>query len=193
MSQFGQDLYATLTPLAVGDDQRGFPVAILCGAFGEMFKDVEQVARAQPGREPYQQAFDINAAPTWLYPWLGQVVGVRDINGLSPALQKAKIIAEAGFYRGSVAALQAAIAATLTGTQTVRVVERTPDAWSLSAVTNPSETPNPTLTGKVAQAAKLAMVVLSVNQSSVPIVDQGTRTIDAATNTIDGAALSDIT
>jgi hypothetical protein len=153
---------------------------------------VEQVARAQPGREPYQQAFDINAAPTWLYPWLGQVVGVRDINGLSPALQKAKIIAEAGFYRGSVAALQAAIAATLTGTQAVRVTERTPDAWSLAVVTNPSETPNPTLSGQVAQAAKLAMLVLTFNQTNLPIVDQGSKTIDAGTATIDTAAITDI-
>lgn len=193
MAQIAADVYAGLAPIAVGDDQRGYPLAILVGAVGEMFRDVEDLVRAQPGREPYQQAFDIDAAPAWLYPWLGQVVGVRDISGLSASAQQAKIIAEAGFYRGSTPALQAAIAATLTGTQTVRVIERTSDAWTLTAVTNPSETPNPTLTNQIAQQAKVAMTLLTVIQSSVPLIDQGGRTIDASLNTIDSAALSDIT
>lgn len=201
MTQFGADMYAALAPIAAGDDQRGYPLAVICGAFGEMFKDVEEVARARPGREPYQQVFDINGdpdngidgTPEFLYPWLAQIPGVRDINGLAPADQKAAILAEAGFYRGSVGAMVAKVAQTLAGSQRVRVVERASDAWTMELITSPRETPNPALTARVAEAAKVAMNLLTVIQSDLPIIDEGTRTIDASTGTIDTAQLSDVT
>ena len=184
-----------LSPIATGDDQRGYPLATWFGAIGTMFGDVEDLVRSRPGRQPWQQAFDINQAPTWLYPWLGQVVGVRDLNGLTASQQQAKIIAEAGFYRASVSALKAAVATTLTGTQAVRVVERSSDPRTIEVITNTSETPNPTLTAQVAQANKRAMLVMTVVASDIPLVDEGTRTIDAAAvaATVDGAVLADVT
>lgn len=193
MSSFGQAAYDWLEPIAPDDDQRGYVLAIICGGIGAMFSDVEQLVRAQPGRQPWQQAFDIDACPDFQIPWLGQVAGVPVTPGIDPVAQRAQVKADAGFWRGGVSSLLLATLATLTGMQRQRLTERSSDAWTMLLTTDPADTPDPTATNLAAQAAKVAGLSLTVIQSSVPLIDEGTRTIDASTATIDTATITDIT
>ncbi len=193
VTQIAQDAYDWLGPVQADDPARGWPLLAFMGGIGEMFREVEQLVRARPGREPWQQAFDINQCPDFQVPWLGQMVGQRVTVSAPATVQRQQVSAEGGFKRGRPATLVAVVQSTLTGTRGVSLTERVSDAWTMTVVTDPAETPNVTVTAAAAQRAKVAGLVLTVLQSSVPIVDQGTRSIDASTGTIETAVLLDIT
>lgn len=192
-TQFADDVYALLEPVAKWDEAQGWPLLAFVSALSEPFRQVEELVRARPGRDPWQQAFDIYTCPDWWVPWLGQWVGVEANSPLGADAQRQQVIAEGGFKRGRPATIIAAVQATLTGTQKVRLLERSLDAWTVSLFTDPAETPNPALTNKAAQDAKPAGLILTVSQRSVPIIDEGTRTIDSTPATIDAALLADVT
>lgn len=192
-TQIAADAYNRLEPVWAGDDQRGYPLLTFLGGIGEAFRDVEEIARAQPGREPYQQAYDIDLAPDWFLPFLGMFVGVAVTPNASPEVQRQQIRAEGGFIRGRVSTLVAVVQATLTGAQRVRVSERYTDAWTIDVQTYPSETPHTTVTANAARAAKAAGLVMTVGTRSLPEIDDGTRTIDAAGSvTINAATFADV-
>lgn len=199
MTQIAADAYALAEPLCGPEAVNGFPIAVLFGGIGEMFRDVETLVRARPGREPWQQAFDIDAPgggmPTFEYPWFGQIFGVRDLVGLTTAQQYTKIKQQQAIYRGGIDALKSAVAATLSPPASVAVIEGNPDADHITVIVDPAQVTDITKTTQAANAAKLFGLLLTIVQSSLPIIDQGTRTIDAATAavTIDGATLADIT
>lgn len=194
LNQFGQDLYDRLQPIQGDDESTGWVLACICGAIGIMYDEVEQLVRARAGRQPWQQAFDINQAPDFHIPWLGQCIGVRVTPGISAMLQRAQVRADAGFYRGGIDSLVSSIQETLTGSKAVLVIPRAgADAWQLEAFTNTAETPDPTATNNAGQAAKVAGLILTVSQRDVPVVDDATRTVDASTGTCDSATFADIT
>jgi hypothetical protein len=193
LTDFAQAAYDWLEPIQADDDQHGYVLAALCGGIGEMFREVEELVRARPGRQPWQQAFDIVECPDFQVPWLGQCIGVRVTPGIGPGLQRAQVQADAGLWRGGASSLISAAQATLTGAKRARLTQRSSDPWTMLLTTDPADTPDPTATNRAAQAAKAAGIVLTVVQSSVPLIDEGTRQIDASTATIDTVTITDIT
>jgi hypothetical protein len=80
------------------------------------------------------------------------------------------------------------------GSKRVRLIERNSNAWTLLVVTYPSETPDPTATKNAALSATPGGIVVTVEQSELPLIDEGTRLISAATEaTIDTATLAQVT
>jgi len=193
MNQMAADGYALLAPVADQDAALGYPLRALCGAIGQCFDEGEQLFRARPGRDAWQQALDPTACPDFLLPWLGQLVGVAVTPNVSPAVQRNQVIAEPGFQRGRPSALKAAVQATLTGTKVVVVQERFGDAWTLKVSTITGETPNPTATNKAIQASKAAGLITGPGTlGSLPHIDDALRTIDLASGTIDAATLANV-
>lgn len=79
------------------------------------------------------------------------------------------------------------------GTKRVRYVERNSSAWTILFITSPAETPNPALTELVGKLVKPGGMIVTFQLSDLPAIDEGTKTIDASTGTIDTAKLSDVT
>ena len=193
LNQFATDAYAYLEPIADQDEALGYPLAILIGGLGMAFDQVEQVARAQPGRQPYQQCYDINECPDFMLGWLGQFVGVPWTAYTDAVAKRMQVRAEVNFYRGSPQNLIAAGEATQTAAGHMTVEERIPDAWGIAVAYDPAYTPDVTAFTQAVTAAVAWALALTVNSSSIPTIDEATRTIDAGSNTIDLATLSDVT
>lgn len=192
-TQMAADAYAYLEPIADQDPDNGWVLMILCAGLGELFREVEDVARAQPGRQPYQQAYDIDQCPDWLLGWLGQFVGVPWTDYSDAAAKRQQVRAETGFYRGSVPNLMAAVIATQTPPGRASIVERTPDAWGIQVLFDPNFTPDVSALTQAAQAATAAALALTVTSTTMVTIDQAGRTIDSGTATIDTAELGDVT
>jgi hypothetical protein len=83
--------------------------------------------------------------------------------------------------------MQAAVAATLTGSQSVSVLERVGgDPYALTVVVRTSETPDSAATLAAAMTQKPIGLILTLVVSNATIIDSLTGTIDALTGTIDG-------
>lgn len=193
VTQFAQDVYNRLEPIWAGDGQRGYPLLAFIGGLGEAFRQGEEAARARPGRQPYQQCWDINACPDWLLPFLGQAVGVTVTLSQTPDQQRAQIIAEQGYARGRPANLIGRVEQTMTQPGRVHLIERDPDAWGIAVRYDPAYTLDATATQNAITAGTVAALAVNAVSSSVPIIDEGTRTIDAAAGVINTVTLADIT
>lgn len=193
ITRMGQDAYDYLEPLWADDDQRGYPLRTLVAGLCEAFREGEDVVRSTVHPDPYQDAWDVNTAPTVLLPFVGFAVGVSVTAGLSDAQQRAQVSAEQGFYRGSIPNLLAAAAANQTAPDRTTIQERTPDPDSITISYDPAYTPDVTAYTNAVKAAVAWGIVPIISSSSTPYIDEATRTIDAGTSTIDAAALSDVT
>ncbi|MDW5597652.1 hypothetical protein VSS74_25095 [Conexibacter stalactiti] len=125
MGSCGAELYAALAPLAYDDAANGWPLAHLCEALGRMRQPVSDMVRAweetvRPNpldpdyaqvvtRSGWTRATHVDAAPGAaaaigggfdMLPFLGQLVGVRGIEGLNDSDRRAAIRERAGFSRG---------------------------------------------------------------------------------------------
>jgi hypothetical protein len=101
---------------------------------------------------------------------------------------------QGGRGRGTADAILSAVEDTLIGTQTGRILERVGgNAYALELVTRPSETPDPAATLTAAMAQKPAGMSLTHTLTEGVIINEGTRTIDTSTATIDTATLGDVT
>jgi hypothetical protein len=157
-----EDAYARLEPVAATDEANGWHLLIFLQAIGEMFRKVEELVRATDGYDARSQILDVDRAPDWWLPNLAQFVGVSLIAGSTPTEQRERIKSTDGFKRGTVAALQASVAATLTGTRYVGVVERAGgDPYALQISTRAPETPNAAATLAAAMAQKPAGLILT--------------------------------
>ena len=195
MNQFATDAYAYLEPIADQDDELGYPLAAIMGAFGLAFDQVEQIARAQPGRMPYQQVYDITRCPDFMLPWLGQFVGVAVTQGTTPDQQRTQIEAEANFYRGSVQNLVAAVTATQTEPNRVTIIERVPSPSGITVSYDPAYTTSVAATTAAAWAAKRYGLQLVMASASTPLFEEGTITFEAVSSsaTFETASLAQIT
>lgn len=167
VSEFGQELYTDLQPLAYQDEQLGWPLLTLCGGMGAMFQPIDDLCRDTPHSGPgWSQVMDVDWCPGPLLPWLGQFVGVPVDDSLNEAAMREQIRAEGGMSRGRVAALRSVAQRRLTGTKTVVIRERDPDAsptkpaYGITVVTFTSETPDPDGTLADLMAAKPAGYLL---------------------------------
>lgn len=125
MGSCAAELYAALAPLAYDDPANGWPLAHLCEALGRMRQPVsdmvrawEETVRPDPLDPDYEQtvtrsgwtrATHVDAAPGAaavagggfdMLPFLGQLVGVRGIEGLNDSDRRAAIRERDGFSRG---------------------------------------------------------------------------------------------
>jgi hypothetical protein len=101
---------------------------------------------------------------------------------------------QGGARRGMPDAILSAAEDTLKGAKVARLLERVGgNAYALELITRPSETPNPAATLAAAMAQKPAGMSLTHTLTEGVIINEGTRTIDTSTGTIDAATLGDVT
>lgn len=117
--------------------------------------DVDDLVAGEHG---WSLAFDLDE--TDQPGWLGQLAGVPPTGGTVEE-QRAAVRAR-GYARGTVAAIKAAAAATLTGTKRVTVTERADGAaYRLEVTTYQSETPDKAATEAAIRAVKPAGLLLT--------------------------------
>jgi hypothetical protein len=139
---FAGDLYESLTPLARPDPDYGWALLILCNAVGTMFQLVDDWVRDQPEGPGWSLLLDVDRCPPEALGWLAQIVGVRLLPDSTDDEKRERIRSTDGFRRGTRAAMEAAIKATLTGAQSVLIKERDGDPYVITVSTFGPETPN---------------------------------------------------
>jgi hypothetical protein len=148
----------------------------------------------QPG---YASALDPQQA-TVGYGFLGQFVGVQLPTGVDDETAKSLVLNEAGMSRATPAAVIAAAARNLSGTQSVAMLERTyadgsPDAGWFVLVVRPEEIISESALIASVNAVKLGGLMWTLVQSDAPLVSQYTRLMSAITVPLSAATLADVT
>lgn len=161
-------LYTALGPLTDGDEARDWPLLRYCDALCRAY--VEQIWGYVSDTDDelgWVIAFDVYNAPAEALPYLAQFVGVVLGPGSTEADQRAAILDHAGFRRGTPEAMISAVARTLTGTQTVNLVERVGgNAYQLEVETLPGETPDAELTERAILSQKPIGIVFNALSSA---------------------------
>ena len=154
-------LYADMTPLAWQDELYDYALATLTGGIGEMYQEVDDLARDTPEAPGWSSVLDLARCRTDWLPWLAQFVGVTIRTGATDAQARALIAELSGFKRGTRASIIAAAQTTLTGAQTVYVQERySADPYILAVRTVAGETTDLNITRAALLAAKPAGLIL---------------------------------
>lgn len=96
-------------------------------------------------------------------------------------------------FRGTRRAMLDAVRDTLTGSKFVSLLERVGgNAYALTLITRPSETPDSAVTLAAAERQKPLGMKITYAPTEGVLIDEGTRTIDSATATIDTATRTDV-
>lgn len=181
---------ARVAPINTGDGT----LAALVHAItlpGEWLYDL---ARDSATHKAWGKAVDPDYAPANILGWLKQFPGVQFLASDTEAGQRARITAAAGLKRGKPQSMIDEVKPTLTGTQYASVLQQVGGArWAMTLITLTAETPSAATTYAAALRQKPAGINLTHVVTTDPIIDQGTRTIDAGTAVIDSATLADIT
>lgn len=183
-----ENLYAELVVSEPGDAQRDWPLLKLLGAVGTTMGRLAEIVRDTDDGLGWTSVLDPDRAPAWALPWLAQFAGVRARVDAAPdeATKRALITAPPAFLRGTRAGMTAAVAATLTGSKTVTVLERVGgDPYALTVIVRTSETPNTAATLAAAMSQKPIGLILTLVVSNATVIDAMTGTIDSLTGTID--------
>lgn len=160
---FQEELYASLAPIADQDSANDWDLLNFCGSVAATCDLIEEIARDDPdtGRPGWAILMDPYEAPSDFLGYLAQFVGVTTLDELSDADQRARIVGEAGFVRGTPAALEAAASRYLTGAKTVVFQERSAgNAYNLTVLTYAAETPNSALVLRALLEQKPAGIIL---------------------------------
>ncbi len=192
MNAAGAELYEELWQLADDlDEPRGYVLAHVSNALGLMRVAAMDLFEDRDGRPGYSQMLDIERLPASAgFGYLGQIVGVRPTVGAADEVQREEVRTKAGKDRGRPASTVRKVKATLTGDKVVRVIE---GVWTHTIITRTSETPDPAATYAAMLSDKPEGDLFIHIVSDAPIIDEGTRTINAAAGIIDTATLADIT
>jgi hypothetical protein len=177
---FAADLYDSLAPAASHDADYAWALLILCNAIGVMFQLVDDWVRDTQAGPGWSPLLDLNRCPSDALGWLGQFNGSRIPTGLTDAQQRAFIKDASAFRRGTPAAMIAAVQATLTGTQTVTLVERDGDPYYLTVQTIASETPDQAKTHAAILSQKPGGIVLGTFTPAVGVQTWATFQTKAA-------------
>lgn len=127
---------------------------------------------------------DVDVAPEWALPWLGQFVGVRTIDSLDVETQRLRIKEVSGFHRGTPASIIAAARQYLTGNRNVELYERDGSTWRFRLRTYTAETPYPDKVRAAVEAVKPAGVVFVYELQNGIDIDHLVGTIDGLPGTI---------
>jgi hypothetical protein len=186
--------YQQLRLLAPDDEALGWPLLHFVAAKIGPLEDIAEWTSDTDAGPGYSILLDIDRCPAIALPWLAQFKGVEIPPGLTEDEQRAWVRSAEGQHRGTVDALKRAGQRHLTGTKSVRVLERVGgNAYDITCITRTSETPDPVTTKADLTAAKRIGIRLTHIVSDEPIYDEATRTIDAATNPYDSATVADVT
>jgi hypothetical protein len=181
-------LYQQLRPIAGEDAEHGYATAHLCAALMKPVELISKLASEVGDRPGYADAVDLPETPTQLLPWLGQFSGTPLIDGEDPEEQRRKIREARGSHRGKVQAILSDVKATLTGTQTVTLIERYEGKTCMNLViTRASETPDEAATLAALnnrQTKPLGAVYILVAADSILIYEL-LGTVDEQAGTID--------
>lgn len=198
---FADAVYLRLAPIATQDEALGWPLLTYIIGLSRMFENMESIVRSGDGRAPYSPLLDAAACPVFALPFLAQIAGVKlraQTTGETleawAVYARDAILRRNGRHRGRPDAMIAAIQQTLTGSKEVRLLERVGgDAYAVTVITRPSETPNAAAALAAMLTQKPAGIIVTMTQSDLPLILEGTRTINAATGTIDAATLANVT
>jgi len=187
-------IYQQLRSQVPQDEALGWPFAnYLAAKWGPLEDLAEWVSDSDDG-PGYSIFLDIDRCPAIALPWLAQYKGVVIPDGLTEADQRAWIRSAEGQRRGTVDALIRAGQRHLTGTRSVRVLERVGgSAYDMTAIVRTSECANPTVTRADLESAKRVGMRITFVVADSPLVDDGTRTLNATTASIDAATLANVT
>jgi len=145
MNLGGAELYEELWQLADDlDEPRGYVLAHVSNALGLMRVAAMDLFEDRDGRPGYSQMLDIERLPASAgFGYLGQIVGVKPTVGAPDEQQRDEVRRRAGKDRGRPSATIAAVKAVLTGSKSVRIVERVGgSAWRHYVITRTDETPD---------------------------------------------------
>lgn len=193
MGSVGAEMYDANEALAYADLDNDYVFAVLCEAIGRMWQPIADLVEERDGRPGWAVLVDVETTPDDALPWLAQIPGVQLTRAAVAADQREELRRRSGEARCRPESMRAAGAATLTGTQSVRILERTSSAWTLTVITRTAETPDAAATLAALMSQKVGGDVLTHVVADAPLIDEGTRTINAAASTIDAATLADIT
>lgn len=143
------------------DITSGYALLVYLGAIGQMLQNLDYLAHAPVGGTLWQNLVDLDLAPDYALPWLGQFVGVKVDTALPAADQRQQIRDHVGWGRGSVSTFKASARPSLTGTKTVDITERTTDADHFTVNTYSDETPDEDATLALLVAAKPAGLIMT--------------------------------
>lgn len=145
----------------------------------------DDLVRDSDTHDGWGKLLDLDAAPSWVLPWLAQFMGVEILRGLDDESQRIRIRGAAGFSRGTPAAIVEAARQYLTGNRKVELYEREGTAWRFRLRTYASETPDPTAVKKAVEALKPAGVVLVYEVQAGIEINALSGTINSQPSTID--------
>lgn len=186
-------VYAQLRPLARDDETYGWPLAHYVAAKYKPLEDVASWVRDSDDGPGYSVLLDIDRCPAIALPWLAQFKGVVIPDGLSESEQRAWIRSAEGQHRGTTDALVRAGQRHLTGTRSVRVLERVGgNAYAITALVRTSECADLAVTTADFMSAKRIGIVLTVVSSNTPIYDEATRNYNAVAVSYDSAAIGGV-
>jgi hypothetical protein len=139
---FSDSLRDLLQPMFYDDINQSSALSIYLGSLGDpLFQLVEDWASDTDNGEPgYSLLVDANRVPFNNIPWLAQFVGAVIWTTLPEDQARAQLKGLGTWKRGTVAALEAAAAPLLTGSQTVSVKERDTSPYHFQVYTLASET-----------------------------------------------------
>lgn len=185
-----EDLYEAVAPLAWNDANVGWHLLLYCEAAGRMLEQVHDYVREHDdlGLPGWGILFSVDDCPEEALGYLAQFVGVTLLAGATAAQSRSRIRNTDGFKAGTPGAIVEAAEATLTGTQTVRLLERylasdpsADHAYHLQVRTRASETPDPDATLAAVLTQKPAGIVL--DYAAVAGADYQQHTTQNATYT----------
>ena len=162
VSDAAEDLYASLGPYTVGDEDQDWHLLLACEAICQAFVEpVAELVSERDGRVPWQILFDPSECPAYALPFLAQFTGSTLTDSMTEAEMRAAIALPEGWLRGTPGAMMQAIQRTLTGSKHVAFIERyTGSAYQLAVRTQISETPDATVTEAAIVAVKPIGIVL---------------------------------
>ena len=154
-------VYDNVYPLSLEDQRLGWPLLTFCNALGEMFQDIADVIQDGPNGEPgWSRILDINRTKDKGLPYLAQFIGLIFYQGIDAATQRQQIRDRISWQRGTPNSIVSAIGLFLTGTKTVQMLERNPDAYAFQVTIWASEAP--------ADVSPTSALVRYVNQFAKP-------------------------
>jgi hypothetical protein len=180
-------LYQQLAPMAGDDAANGYATAHLCAVLMKPVELVSALALADGEKPGWRKVQDVDDCPAQLLPWLGQFNGTP-LDDTEPEEEARRKIREArGSHRGTTRAIVSDVKATLTGTQSVDLIERDGGPFENLVITRTSETPSEaaTLAALNNRQTKPLGATYSLVVGGSIVIDELIGTIDVQVGTID--------
>ena len=170
-------LYQQLAPVAQDDEQNGWATAHLCTVLTARRERIAALAKEQDGRPGFARLLNVDDCDAEDLPYLGYYNGTP-LSGLEPEEEQRRRIREArGSKRGRPSAVISDLKATLTGTQSVALIERDGGTFLNAFVTLPAETPDEAASQAVLsdRQTKPLGVINTLITSTSPIWPEATK------------------